>query len=163
MSVRANLKQELLTVWNGSPWYGSSSHHILEGVTAAEAAARPVAGVQSIWEIVLHMVAWTEEAASRVNGARAKLPARGDWPIPPAGAADASWENTQKELLAARTALLDAVEASHEEDLYLLVPAADGSSGPTFSRAATAGGLAEHDIHHLGQLSLLKRAARVRR
>ena len=163
MSVRANLKQELLTVWNGSPWYGSSSHHIFESVTAAEASAHPVEGVQSIWEIVLHMVAWTEEAASRVNGARAKLPARGDWPIPPAGAADASWENTQKELLAARTALLDAVEASHEEDLYLLVPAADGSSGPTFSRAATAGGLAEHDIHHLGQLSLLKRAARVRR
>ena len=160
MSLRANLKQELLTVWNGAPWYGSSSHHLLEAVTAAEAAAHPVAGVQSIWEIVLHMGAWTEEAASRVKGARAKLPARGDWPPASADQSDSSWVRAQQELLAARTALLDAVDRSHEEELYLLVPAMEGSSGAAFSRAATAGGLAEHDIHHLGQISLLKRAIR---
>ena len=160
MSVRANLKQELLTVWNGKPWYGASSHDLLEGVTAAEAAAHPVAGVQSIWEIVLHLVAWTEEATSQVQGARAKFPARGDWPAAPADASEASWVKVQEELLAVRTALLDAVERSHEEDLYLLVPWESGVSAPAFSRAATAGGLAEHDIHHLGQISLLKRAVR---
>ena len=41
MSVRANLSQKLLTVWNGEPWYGSSSSAILKGITAAEALGRP--------------------------------------------------------------------------------------------------------------------------
>jgi uncharacterized damage-inducible protein DinB len=160
MSLRANIRQQLLTVWNGEPWYGSSSHRLLEGVTAAEAAAHPVNGVQSIWEIVLHMVAWAEEAASRVKGAKGGTPKRGDWPPQPVPPTDAAWLNTQKELLAARTALLEAVDQSHEEDLYLLVQMADGKSGSGTTRAATAGGLAEHDIHHLGQVSLLRRAVR---
>ncbi len=162
MSLRANLRQELLTVWNGEPWYGSSSHRILEGVTAAEAVAHPLPDVHSIREIVLHMMAWTEEATSRVKGARAKSPPRGDWPAVPAEATDAAWVATQKELLAARSALLDAIDKSHEEDLYLLVPPAEGASGPAATRAATAGGLAGHDIHHLGQISLLKRAVRAK-
>ena len=161
MSLRANIRQQLLTVWNGDPWYGSSSHKLLEGVTATEAAAHPVGGVQSIWEIVLHMVAWTEEAANRVKGAPgAPAPKRGDWPPQPAAPTDAAWLNTQKELLAARTALLDAVEKSHEEDLYLLVPIPEEKAGTARTRAATASGLAEHDVHHLGQISLLKRAVR---
>src|ERR1019366_1378192 len=37
MSVRSNLSQKLLTVWNGDPWYGSSSSAIFKGVTAAGA------------------------------------------------------------------------------------------------------------------------------
>jgi uncharacterized damage-inducible protein DinB len=160
MSLRANLRQELLTVWNGKPWYGSSSHDLLEGVTAAEAAAHPAKGVQSIWEIVLHMLAWTEEAANRVNGANGGTPKRGDWPAQPAEPTGAAWVSTQKDLLAARTALLEAVEKSHEEDLYLLVQMGEGKQGPGTTREATAAGLAEHDIHHLGQISLLKRAVR---
>ena len=46
MSVRANLS-ETVTVWNGEPWYGSSST-ILKGVTASEALAHPLPGAQSI-------------------------------------------------------------------------------------------------------------------
>src|SRR3990170_5530175 len=61
MSLRATLRDHLLTIWAGEPWYGSPSKKILEDVTAAEASAHPLAGAQSIWEATLHMVAWTEE------------------------------------------------------------------------------------------------------
>ncbi len=160
MSVRANLGQRLLTVWNGEPWHGPSSRTVLHDVTAEEAAAHPLRGAPSIWEIVLRMSDRTEEVTRRVGGAAARAPARDDR----SAATDTSpeaWIAAQAALLAARRALLAAIEAAHEEDLYLKVPpSADGTSGPTYSRSETAGGLADHDIHSLGQIELLTKALR---
>jgi uncharacterized damage-inducible protein DinB len=163
MSVRANLSQKLLTVWNGEPWYGSSSSAILSGVTASEALARPFAGVQTIWETLLHMTAWTEETTSRLGGAESKQPARGDWP-PVTGTTQDEWMAAQGELLAARKALLAVIENSHEESLYLQVPKkGETGHGSGATRANTVNGLADHDVYHLGQIALLKKAARAKK
>ncbi len=158
MSVRQNLSNQLLTVWNGDPWYGSSSSRILAGVTSAEALAHPLPGAQSIWETVLHMTAWTEEAQSRLTGAESKAPARGDWP-PVTGSSQEEWMAAQGDLLTARKALLHSLENSHEEALFLQVPKkgeATHASGAT--RAQTLSGLADHDVYHLGQIALLKKS-----
>ena len=161
MSVRSNLSQKLLTVWNGEPWYGSSSSAILKGVTADEALAHPLPGAQSIWETVLHMTAWTEETTSRMNGADAKQPARGDWPAPSGSTQDA-WIGAQTELLNARKGLLAAIEKSHEESMFLQVARATTNDDPAFTtgatRADTVSGLADHDVYHLGQIAILKKS-----
>ena len=162
MSVKANLSQKLLTVWNGEPWYGSSSSAILHGVTVAEALAHPLPGAQSIWETLLHMTAWTEETTSRMAGGEAKQPARSDWPAVK-GSTPEDWIAAQSELLTARKALLAAVENSHEEELYLQVPktsATTHDSGAT--RAVTVNGLADHDVYHLAQIALLKKSLKRR-
>jgi uncharacterized damage-inducible protein DinB len=158
MSVRANLSQKLLTVWNGEPWYGSSSSAILKGVTAAEALAHPLPGAQSIWETLLHITAWTEETTSRMNGAESKAPARGDWPAVKGSTQD-EWIAAQTDLLNARKALLAAIEKSHEESMFLQVPKKDDpmhANGAT--RADTVSGLADHDVYHLGQIAILKKS-----
>lgn len=158
MSLRQNLSNQLLTVWNGDPWYGSSSSKIFAGVTAAEAQAHPLPGAQSIWETLLHMTAWTEETVSRIGGGESKAPARGDWPKV-TGSTQDEWMAAQGELLAARKALLQAIESSHEESLLLQVPKkgeAAHASGAT--RAHTVSGLADHDVYHLGQIALLKKS-----
>jgi uncharacterized damage-inducible protein DinB len=158
MSVRANLSQKLLTVWNGDPWYGSSSSTILKGVTAAEALAHPLPGAQSIWETLLHMTAWTEETTSRMNGGESKQPARGDWPQVKGSTQD-EWIAAQTELLAARKALLESIENSHEESMFLQVPKkGETGHGSGATRADTASGLADHDVYHLGQIALLKKS-----
>jgi uncharacterized damage-inducible protein DinB len=162
MSVRANLSQKLLTVWNGEPWHGSSSSTILKGVTAAEALAHPLPGAQSIWETLLHMTAWTEETTSRMNGADAKEPARGDWSAPK-GSTEADWIAAQTDLLNARKALLAALEKSHEESMFLQVPT---NNNPAFTAGAThadtVSGLADHDVYHLGQIAILKKSLKSR-
>jgi uncharacterized damage-inducible protein DinB len=158
MSVRSNLSQQLLTVWNGDPWYGPSSSSVFAGITADEALAHPLPGTHGIWEILMHMIAWTEETTSRVNGGDARTPARGDWPAV-SGSTQDEWINAQKELLAARKALLEAIEKSHEESMHLPVPKkGETSHGPPLTRSHTVSGLAEHDVYHLGQISLLKKA-----
>lgn len=160
MSVRQNLSQKLLTVWNGEPWYGSSSSAILKGVTADEALAHPLPGAQSIWETVLHMTAWTEETTSRMTGADWKLPMRGDWPAVKGSTHD-DWIAAQTDLLNARKALLAAIEKSHEESMFLQVPKKDDPAH-TVTRADTVSGLADHDVYHLGQMAILKKSLKSR-
>ncbi len=158
MSVKANLSQRLLTVWNGEPWYGSSSSVILKGVTAEEAVAHPLPGAQSIWETLLHMTAWAEETLSRMNGGESKDPARGDWPKV-IGSTQEQWMDAQADLLTARKALLEAIENSHEESFFLQVPKKGETTHSTgATRAVTVNGLADHDVYHLGQIALLKKS-----
>jgi len=160
MSLRATLRDRLMTVWAGDPWHGSSSKKILEDITASEALQRPLAGAQSIWECTLHLVAWTEEVTSRLSGAPAKAPARGDWSAM-SDPSPAAWSATLAELKAARLALLAAIEKSHEEDLYTqILKPSDGTPSPPMTRAQTISGLVDHDIYHLGQIAMLKKAVR---
>ena len=53
---------------------------ILDGVTHAQAAAKPIAAAHSIWELVLHIAAWKNEVRRRLSGAPAGEPREGDWP-----------------------------------------------------------------------------------
>ena len=158
MSLRATLRDRLLNIWVGTPWHGVSSKQVHADITAAEAAARPIPGVQTIWEATLHMIAWTEEVASRLRGTPPRDPDRGDWPPMPDATAE-KWTETIAQLGAARQSVLDALEKAHEEDLYMLVQRGDGSGGG-ITRAATASGLIEHDVYHLGQIALIKKALR---
>lgn len=49
------LEEQLERALEGEAWHGPSVLEILEGVTAAQAAAHPIAGAHSIWELVLHL------------------------------------------------------------------------------------------------------------
>ena len=160
MSLRLTLKHRLNDAWHGSPWYGEPSDKIMAGIAADEAARHLAPGTHTIWEIVLHMTAWTETVAGRVRGVGSRAPDRGDWPRADSTSADA-WTMALAELETARKQLLADLDAAHEEDLHLHVknyspPFADTG----ISRAGTIVGLIEHDAYHLGQVALLKRALR---
>ena len=160
MSLRATLHDRLMTVWAGDPWHGWSSKKILEDVSATEAVQRPLAGAQSIWDCTNHLIAWTEEVTARLSGSPGKAPVRGDWPAT-IDSGPAAWAATLAELKAARLALLDAIEKSHEEDLYTQVARLhDGAQSAPMTRAQTVSGLIDHDIYHLGQIAMLKKAIR---
>ncbi|MDA1081190.1 MAG: DinB family protein [Gemmatimonadetes bacterium] len=160
MSLRATLTHRLHDTWHGNPWYGDSSEKILDGVTAAEASRRVAPDTHTIWEIVLHMTAWTEAVAARVRGAGAKAPERGDWPKTQTDT-DEAWVDALNQLKTARKQLLEEIDVTHEEDIQIHVK----NHTPPFkdtgiSRAGTVNGLIEHDAYHLGQIALLKRAVR---
>ena len=52
----------------GDPWYGAPRMQFLRGLLAAMAAVRPAGSNHSLWELVLHMSAWTEEVRRRLAG-----------------------------------------------------------------------------------------------
>jgi hypothetical protein len=49
------LNAQLGKALEGDAWHGPSVIETLEGVTVEQAAAHPIAGAHSIWELVLHL------------------------------------------------------------------------------------------------------------
>ena len=136
----------------GPMWHGPALLEVLDGVTPERAAARPVAGAHSIWEIVLHAAAWAEIARARMKGTRLGDPTpEEDWPpVRATGAED--WKRAVAQLrasyrdLAADVKLLD--EARLDETIATL----------TYRVSVLLHGVVEHGTYHGGQIALLKRA-----
>lgn len=147
-------------VMNGDPWHAGSIASLLEDVTALEAAARPIPGAHSIWQLVLHMTGWVEEVRLRVAGAPAGDPAMGDWPrVGPVGRA--RWEVARTALFTAYRALERDVARMSARDIALpTIDPRNPATGEGMSRYVTIHGVIHHAAYHAGQIALLKRALR---
>lgn len=152
------LRRELIATLNGDPWYGPAVSNTLDGIDADSAAAHPVPGGHSIWELVLHMTAWANETKRRLEGGPHRTPAEGDWP-PVRSTTPEAW-----------TAALAGLRQSHD-DLARTIGAAEDSSlsrqiggaqvdalGNPVTFYHTIIGILQHDSYHAGQVSLLKKA-----
>jgi uncharacterized damage-inducible protein DinB len=142
----------------GDPWHGSPLRTILEDIDARAAARRPIAGAHSIWELVLHITAWKNEAAKRARAGAAGEPAEGDWPE--AGAmTEARWRAALEALETAHRGLIAAIQSLPEAQLF--APTNDTRNralGTGVSYYALLQGIIQHDVYHAGQIALLKKA-----
>jgi len=138
-------------VLRGSAWHGDPMWQVLSGISAETAAARPLPGVHTIWEIAMHMIFWEDVAAERLAGRRAGLVEERNFPPMPQPT-DENWDKTLDQLRLSndkfRAALakldatkLDALSAAGKRTFY-----------------DEAHGLIEHHIYHLGQIAILKKA-----
>jgi len=160
MSENERIIDLLQRTHDGDAWHGPSVMDALDGVTARIAAARPIPGVHSIWEIALHIIGWRGEVRRRLQGATAGEPPEGDWPQAPQRPAEEGW-----------AAVLEALQRSHDDlvetvgtldDSRLDAPVKDERSrelGTGVSHYVTLHGIVHHDLYHAGQISLLKKAA----
>ena len=139
------------------PWHGPSARQILEGVTAATAAARPIPGAHSIWELVLHVIAWRGEVARRLAGGEPADPAEGDWP-PVTDTSEAAWTRTLERLSDSYDRLVATLRRLPESRLDEPVGRNAAAAGTAVTYYVTLHGAVQHDAYHLGQVSLLKRA-----
>jgi uncharacterized damage-inducible protein DinB len=149
------LRQDLHAVYDGDPWHGSSVTEVLKGIDAEQAARRSIPRAHSIWEIVLHMTAWTREVASRVRGAIAKSPPE-DWPAPRFGSGEPAWQAAKDELAASQKEIEAAVAALNADDLVRWI---DNHEGTGYTVGTVIRGLLQHHTYHEGQIAILKRAS----
>jgi uncharacterized damage-inducible protein DinB len=154
------LLDELRRAHEGDAWHGSAAREVLDGVTAEEARARPIADAHTIWEIALHIIAWRGEVARRVREGFAAMPAEGDWPAVTV-TDDRVWRDVLARLDASHLDLLDAVARLPASKLDERVGTGrDAPLGSGVSYNVTLHGIVQHDAYHLGQISLIKKAAR---
>lgn len=161
--VVVRLLDTLRRSFDGGAWHGPSLREALDGCSAAEGAAHPVAGAHSVWELVLHAAAWADEVAARAGGAPPGEPAAGDWPPVPAAPDEAAWVAARAGLDAARDRLLAAFATVDPARLdEQLPPSAAGAASAALGTRGTLHlaivGLAEHNAYHGGQIVLLRRA-----
>src|SRR6267142_2251581 len=80
MNEIVRIKDQHARAFAGPAWHGPAVFEVLHGVGARRAAARPIAGGHSIWEIVLHVATWEWVVARRLAGKRAAPTRAQDWP-----------------------------------------------------------------------------------
>jgi uncharacterized damage-inducible protein DinB len=126
---------------------------VLAGVTAEQAAARPIAGAHSIWEIVLHVATWAEIARARLDGrATADPPVEVDWP-PVRDTTASDWDAALDRLRESHRDLAVRVREFDEAKLDARLP------GLEYSAWYLLHGVVEHSTYHGGQILVLHRAA----
>ncbi len=158
MSETARIVDELEREHAGDPWHGSSVTDILKGVSAAEASVRMLPHVHTIWELVLHLTSWKNEARRRLTGAPAGLPEEGDWPETGAPTPE-RWYEALQGLDAAQVALVAAVRDLPESRLLEPVnDLRDRAAGTGLSLYVLLHGIVQHDAYHSGQIAMLVRA-----
>ena len=135
----------------GPMWHGPALDQVLDGITASQAAAHPIAKAHSIWELVLHMAAWAEIARARLHGERLADPSDAE-NFPPVVATDeAAWTAAVSRLRDAHRALAHDVRRLDDATLH------DKIAGLDYSRSNLLHGVIEHSTYHGGQIALLKK------
>ncbi len=150
---RARLLDLFDRAWEGPSWHGPSVREALEGVSAADAAARPPGCPHSIGELVLHMAAWKRAVARRLRG-RAWSPSDAE-NFPAFRARD--WVRARATLAREHLALRAAVRGLRPAGLAR--PATAGGS----VKYLQAHGVIHHDLWHAGQVMVLRRILERRR
>ena len=145
------IADQLQRAFRGPAWHGPAVMEALASVTAAQAAARPIAGAHSIWEIAVHIAVWDDAVVGRLNGKRMDLPPHEDWP-PVIDTSEAAWAGVLRLLGRNHNALRAAILNVNDDRLD--TPILDGMS----STYVTLHGAVQHDIYHAGQIALLARS-----
>jgi uncharacterized damage-inducible protein DinB len=152
-----SLIADLRRIYEGNSWHGPSVLDALDGVTAQQAAQRPLADAHSIYELTHHIAAWMGEVTSRVQGNKPGMPADGDFPPPGLKVDDDAWTEVRSRLERRQAELLEALSAFEEARLDEPVdPKNRGKDGPV-SYGALLSGLAQHSAYHAGQIVVLKK------
>lgn len=120
----------------------------LEGVEATEAAWKPAPDESSLWEIVEHILAWTEWAVHFLQGQDSDVT---DWP-PVAITEERAWEAARRKLFVALDALRAQIASADPETLFLpLTPEVTQTTG--FVGIAS---ILVHNAYHAGQIAKLR-------
>jgi uncharacterized damage-inducible protein DinB len=153
MKETALIADELRRAFYGEAWHGDSLFEILRGVTAAQAAARPINTAHSIWELVLHISAWDGAARRRMTGVAVALTGAANFP-PVAETSEAAWKQALEKVRRVHDELIEAVSNFPATRLAEQVP---GKKGAHYNFSYMLHGLAQHAAYHAGQIALLKK------
>ena len=153
MSETARISDQLRRAFSGEAWHGDSLLEILDGVTAAQASARPVPHAHTIWELVLHIAAWDGAVRRRLGGEAVTL--SDDQNFPPArDPSEFAWRNTMEHVRKVHDELVHAVSEFPDARLVEQVP---GKQGVHYTYYYMLHGVVQHELYHAGQIALLKK------
>lgn len=157
MDTSEKLQDELLKILSGDPWYGPNVYDILALVSFEAAYEKPPGSIHNIAEIVLHMIAWTEEVMDRMNGLTAGIPSSGDWPD--TGTPDEQkWQNYVNDLKLVNVNLQYVIQNFPPEQWDESInDERNRELGTGVSYEALIEGLIQHHIYHSGQIAILNR------
>jgi len=155
MSEVERIRDQFERAFDGEAWHGPSVQSLLNGVTAQQAAAHPIPGAHSIWELTLHIAAWEDACRRRLQGDPAQLADDENFP-PVTDSTEAGWESAKQKLSDTHQRLLAVLTTI--DDSRLNDPIIDSSEIPFSTAYVTLHGGVQHTLYHAGQIAILKKA-----
>jgi uncharacterized damage-inducible protein DinB len=152
MSEAARIADQLRRAFDGSAWHGPALLELLKDVDAATAAAKPLPGAHSIWELVLHIAVWDDAGSRRLAGEKWQPTGRANFP-PVSKVTEAAWRKALAHAKKAHNDLVRTVAKLSDERLRDRVP------GKRYDFYHMLHGIAQHELYHAGQIAILKKAA----
>lgn len=152
LTLGHRLADQIRRSHRGEAWHGPSLSEVLDGVTAKQAAAYPIKGAHSIWELALHIAIWQKHILDRLErGGMAEIPDELDWPKV-GETSEAAWKAALADLKKQNEELARAVEKTDDAKLHAPV------RGKDYDFYFMLDSLPHHNLYHAGQIALLKKA-----
>jgi len=152
ISQAAFIADQLRRAFDGVAWHGPSLLELLQEVDADIAAAKPLPGVHSIWELVLHIAAWDGAASRRLQGEKFQPTGLANFPAVPKRPTQAAWRKATARAERTHDFLVKTVAALPDSRLRDRVP------GKKYDFLHMLHGVVQHELYHAGQIAILKKA-----
>lgn len=152
MREARRIDDQLYRGFEGDAWHGPSLMAALDGVDAKTAAARPIPGAHSIWELVLHLAVWLDIPKRRLEQWKAiEATPEQDWQTVE-DTSEEAWRLALERLRQSYQGFRDLLATVDEDRI------GETSPGRDYPVYVMIHGVVQHLAYHSGQIALLKKA-----
>lgn len=150
MSESKRISNLYQSVYNGNPWLEVNLTNTLENVTAEQAYRKTNPNLNTIWEIVNHLIQWRRTILRRLEGETVTAPDH-NYFVPVLDPSEAAWEQSLQNLGKSQELWNTFFEDFHDADLEKIY----ANNNHTYYEHIH--GIIQHDVYHLGQIVILKK------
>ncbi len=141
------LKDEFISICNGSPWYGENMITILNKVISSKAYNNRIPGKHSVIEILYHIIYWRLFTISRFEQQQnIEHSVNNNWQEIEI-ADEQLWQKTITQFEFTQQKLLFLLDTTEDDILERIVP------DRTYNFRFLLNGTIQHDIYHIAQIS----------
>ncbi|MFC0778398.1 DinB family protein [Flavobacterium sp. HJSW_4] len=150
MSESKRISNLYQSIYNGNPWLEVNLDNTLKNVTAEQAYRKINPNLNTIWEIVNHLIQWRRNILERMQGEVIKTPDH-NYFVPVLDPSEAAWEQSLQTLAKSQDSWNAFFEDFSDADLAKIYV----NNGHTYYEHLH--GIIQHDVYHLGQIVILKK------
>lgn len=150
MSENKRISNLYQSIYNGEPWLEVTLDDTLKNVSAEQAYRKINPNLNTIWEIVNHIIQWRRNILRRVQGETVTTPDH-NYFVPVLDSSEAAWEQSLQSLAKSQELWSAFFEDFNDSDLEKIYP----SNNHTYYEHIH--GIIQHDVYHLGQIVILKK------
>lgn len=148
MKETLRIKSLFEKLYDGHPWIDVNLLHTLAPLTAQQAAARVIPQLNTIWEIMNHLISWRKNVLQRIQGSVITTPDN-NYVEPVKNTSEKAWKNTLRQLAATQESWVQLLATFDKKDFEKIY------SNNQMSYYEHIQGILQHDAYHLGQIVLL--------
>ena len=150
MSESKRISNLYQSIYNGEPWLEVTLDKTLKTVNAEQAYRKINPNLNTIWEIVNHLIQWRRNILQRVQGETVTTPDH-NYFVPVLDPSEAAWEQSLQNLAKSQESWNTFFEDFDEANLAKIYV----HNNHTYYEHIH--GIIQHDVYHLGQIVILKK------